>query len=75
MCKGQPCQTTANPILDQTKNNTIDNICVTGWSSWINVNQLNIKEPMKYEYMPTFEDLKSTKYNEINGLENEVIKL
>lgn len=72
MCKGQPCHTTSNPILDQSNNITIEQTCSTGWSVWINVNQLKNEEFTKFEYMPSFEDLKSVKYNDIKGLKSEV---
>ncbi|VVC41699.1 Hypothetical protein CINCED_3A025143 [Cinara cedri] len=81
VCKGQPCDTTSTsttttttttttskPILDQSKNKT----CSNGWSAWIHVNRLHSKRHNKFEYLPTFEDLKSIEYNSMEGLNNTV---
>lgn len=87
VCKGQPClaittststttitttTTTSKPILDQNINKTIEQLCSDGWSAWINVNTLNSKGPTKYEYIPTFEDLKSIEYNSVEDLKGNV---
>lgn len=86
VCKGQPCYTTtktvfttiittttSNPISDQNNNKTIEKSCLNGWSSWININRINSKGLTKYEYMPTFNDLKSIEYNNEKGVKNKVI--
>lgn len=87
VCKGQPClaittststttitttTTTSKPILDENINKTIDQTCSNGWSVWINVNTLNSKSLTKFEYMPTFEDLKSIEYNNVKNLKGKV---
>lgn len=91
VCKGQPCytttttttiististSTTSNPISDQNINKTIEKLCLNGWSAWIHINQLNSSKVLsKYEYMPTFYDLKSKEYNNLKEVKNKVITI
>lgn len=63
--------TTSKPILDQSKNITIKQ-CLDGWSTWIHVNRLHSKNHNKFEYLPTFEDLKSVEYKDIKWSNNTV---
>lgn len=65
--------TTSKPILDQSKSKFVQN-CTVGWSAWIHVNRLHGKSHDKFEYLPTFEDLKSVDYNTIKGSSNNTVR-
>uniref|UniRef100_A0A481MQJ2 Hemolectin n=1 Tax=Nipponaphis monzeni TaxID=196483 RepID=A0A481MQJ2_9HEMI len=80
VCKGQPCPTTITtttvttsttttirPVSEKTNNKTIKYSCSDGWSAWINVNQP--KNEIKFDFLPTFEDINSKKNNDVNSLE------